>query len=598
VPAGPWRAPPSKRRLPRPAARPRAPAPQEWLREWRVETFAGLGSFNAAELANAAFALATWREPPSDVWLARWAQAMRQRWGTRGACPPPALVRAAYALAAMPPAVPTPATQLLAAARQRGAAASVDGGGGGSGVGGAGAPPPPPPPLEPLPSFNWMCGFLGAARPALDALAPGELAALLWALARLGHAPDAAFADAWYRAAAARARAFGPAELALALHALGTLRPGVGVPGGVPGRFAAELLPAARRLLGACTGPQLAQLLWGLAELRLWPGRGWLDDWLAGGLPRARRAGRRGGSGGAGPLLGRRSGPFCAFAAQSSPGGRAAWRPIPKAVPRATVRGLPAAANTCTRWCYAAACTAAPCGFVYPPPPLPPPSPNTRTAALEPQLAGLDGPSLADAAWGLARMGAPVPSPWLGSLVAAVDARLAEAGGAAARPEAVMAAEVGADAAGGVQAPAAAAAARPGPLGFGGSALVERAAAQARGIATAAAAAEDDGAPAGPIAATASGGGGGAGGGVDARCLAVLVWALARLGHRPPRSWLVAFKAASEEQLGVDAARRAARFIASALLRQQPGGRGEGRPGPPRPARGGPAGAVASGPLL
>ncbi|KIZ04086.1 hypothetical protein MNEG_3876 [Monoraphidium neglectum] len=126
-----------------------------------------------------------------------------------------------------------------------------------------------------------MCGFLGAARLAVDALSPGELATLLWSLSRLGHAPDLAFMDAWYRAAAARAAAFGPGELALALHALGALRPGVGVPGSVPGRFVREVLPAARRILGACSGAQLAQTLWGLAELRLWPGQPWLEDWLA-----------------------------------------------------------------------------------------------------------------------------------------------------------------------------------------------------------------------------------------------------------------------------------------------------------------------------
>ncbi|KAI8471244.1 MAG: cryptococcal mannosyltransferase 1-domain-containing protein [Monoraphidium minutum] len=452
---------------------------QEWLREWRVESFAALGSFSGQELANAAFALATWREAPSDVWLARWAMALRQRFATRGACPPPALVRAAYALAAMPPAVPTPATQLLAAAaaqhqqqqeqlqlQQRAAR--------GRGGGAPPPPPPPPPPSERLPSFNWMCAFLAAARGAVDALSPGELATLLWALARLGRPPDAAFADAWYRAAAARAAAFGPGELALALHALGALRPGVGVPGAVPGRFARELLPAARRLLPRCSGVQLAQVVWGLAELRLWPGQAWLDDWLA---------------------------------------------------------------------------------------------------AMEPQLPGLDGPSLADAAWGLARLGADVPGPWLAGLVAAVDARLEgdtarggqdEGGGAAQPAEAVGGGGSG-----------------PGAFGLGGGALAERAAAQARGY-VAGAAAEGDGAPPpGPGAAS-------AGRAVDARCLAVLIWALARLGHRPPRGWLLAFKAASGEQLGAPAAQQLARFIAGALLQAQ---RREG-------GGAGPLAAVAVGGLL
>ncbi|GBG00145.1 hypothetical protein Rsub_12836 [Raphidocelis subcapitata] len=293
----------------------------EWLREWRVESFASLGAFNAQELANAAFALATWQVAPSDVWLARWAQVMRQRWGAGPrACPPPALVRAAYALAAMPAPEQVPVTALLAAqaaaasqagatgeGTQAGSSAQQQkqlgqqqqqqqadrgrrGGKSSSGGGGSGdqraallLPPPPDPNAGRVPSFNWTCGFLGALRLAVDALAPGELSTLLWSLARLGHAPDLLFSAAWYRAAAARMGAFRPAELALALHALGALRPGVGVPGGVPGRFVAELLPAARALLPRCSGGQLVAVLWGLAELRLWPGQAWLDDWLAGG---------------------------------------------------------------------------------------------------------------------------------------------------------------------------------------------------------------------------------------------------------------------------------------------------------------------------
>jgi hypothetical protein len=28
----------------------------------------------------------------------------------------------------------------------------------------------------------------------------------------------------------------------------------------------------------------LSKLLWGLAELKVWPGRPWMQEWLAGGL--------------------------------------------------------------------------------------------------------------------------------------------------------------------------------------------------------------------------------------------------------------------------------------------------------------------------
>lgn len=270
--------------------------------QWRVETFSCLGSFNMQELANSVFALATWGEAPSDVWLARWAQVMRQRWGTRGACTPPAMVRALYSLAVLPPVIPVPATLMLAqraaatAAAAAAAVAAADGQVQGrerhehddhhqqqqqqqwSGQHGGSSQAS----VERLPSFNWMCGFLGAARLTVDGLRPGELATLLWALARLGHAPDLIFMDCWYRAAASRMRSFGPAELALAVHALGALHPGQGVPGALPGRFVRELLPQSRRLLPSCSGFQLSQVLWGLAELRLWPGQLWLEDWLAG----------------------------------------------------------------------------------------------------------------------------------------------------------------------------------------------------------------------------------------------------------------------------------------------------------------------------
>lgn len=190
---------------------------------------------------------------------------------------------------------------------------------------------------------------------------------------------------------------------------------------------------------------------------------------------------------------------------------------------------------------------------------------------MEPRLPGLDGASLADAAWALARLGADVPAPWLAALVAAVDAALEEGaqdsvgggdggGGVASEP--------GTGAGGG-------AAALEGPFGLGGGALAERASAQARGYAAAAAAGGPDSQAAAAAAADAAWqqgerlGDGGGGTGVDARRLAVLIWSLSQLGHRPPRSWLLAFKALSERQLGEGAARQLARFIAGALLQQQ-----------------------------
>jgi hypothetical protein len=484
-----------------------------------VETFSALTTFNAQELANSAFALATWRAAPSDVWLAHWCQVMRQRWGKRGACPPGALVRAAYALAAMPPPAPVPVTQMIAdqqrqQRQQRQLAAADDGSAAATTSTSGMAPPPPPPPSEPLPSFNWMCGFLGAARAALDALSAGELATLMWALARLGRAPDLVFADAWYRAAAARMASFGPGEIALSLHALGALRPGVGVPGGVPGRFVQELLPAARRALGAAGGAQLSQMLWGLAELRLWPGRAWVEDWLAG------EVGWVVGSSGAYVLL---------CQPTTDP---------PK--------------HTC---------------------------PTTKTA-VEPQLPTMDGPSLSDAAWALARLEVgEVPGAWLAALVAAVDGLLEQderdegrgggGGGLTGSSDAAEEQQQHQQVVG----PGSAESDGTAALHLGGSALVDRAAAQARGYATAAGTSGDGAAalPPPPLPAE-----GRQGRRVDARGLAVLIWSLARLGHRPPRGWLLAFKAASGRELGEEPARRLARFIAGALLVDQRGGGGGG----------------------
>lgn len=185
--------------------------------------------------------------------------------------------------------------------------------------------------------------------------------------------------------------------------------------------------------------------------------------------------------------------------------------------------------------------------------------------ASEPQLLDLDGPALADAAWALARLGADVAEPWLAALVAAVDRRLEDdrqpqdssAGGPSTQQQQQQ---------------------QPSSqqrtatyFSFSSSALVERAGSQARGYAVAAAV----------DAPTTAQGAHQAVATVpeqhrllskrhmDARSLAVLIWSLARLGHRPPRGWLMAFKATSGAELGELPARQLARFIAVALLQHQ-----------------------------
>jgi hypothetical protein len=137
--------------------------------------------------------------------------------------------------------------------------------------------------------------------------------------------------EAWYRAAAVRMHATSPAAAATAVQALGMLQPGKDVPGGVSGRWLQQLLGHSQAILqqqiqqaqqqqrqqpqqpqqtqqqnqheeqqrqqelqeqqqlGAAavgfSASDLSKLLWGLAELKVWPGKPWLDDWLAGMLP-------------------------------------------------------------------------------------------------------------------------------------------------------------------------------------------------------------------------------------------------------------------------------------------------------------------------
>jgi len=194
--------------------------------------------------------------------------------------------------------------------------------------------------------------------------------------------------------------------------------------------------------------------------------------------------------------------------------------------------------------------------------------PPQLATAIEPQLSSLDGPSLADAAWALARLGAQqVPAPWLGALVTRVDQLLEqdEQDGSSGQQQQQQQQQGT-----GVQA-AAGGLSSPGAFQLGGRALAERAAQQASGFA--AGGGNSSGSSSSSSSSTQPAGQRR----VDARSLAVLIWSLARLGHRPPRSWLLAFKAVSGEELGEEPARRLARFIAGALLQHQRRETGQGQ---------------------
>jgi hypothetical protein len=113
--------------------------------------------------------------------------------------------------------------------------------------------------------------------------------------------------------------AFAPATLAAAVQALGMLQPGTDVPGAVPGRWLQLVLSHSQQQMqqeseSAATAADggsgvrqlhlqqqqqqqqqqqeeqqvvlsasdLSKMLWGLSELKVWPGKPWMDTWLQG----------------------------------------------------------------------------------------------------------------------------------------------------------------------------------------------------------------------------------------------------------------------------------------------------------------------------
>jgi hypothetical protein len=344
------------------------------------------------------------------AWLEVASRAMRARWmegrlssgararGSGRACHPQSLVRFAVALAAATGGGWEGREEGRAAAED--AAAAADDDGALPWVSPLAALPPLPtaataalrphrgpsaPPPRFRPSFNWLAGLCAEARRGVDALAPRELAALLWALARLGAAaaaaaavpgrrrgapprftPDAAFLSSWCRAAAGRMPAFDSRSLSVAVEALAVL---IGERGGggsgrprldpataalppppppqfeIPARLAAAVLARSAQLLPNMRAERLAALLRALAALRVRPGAAWALRWL--------------------DAFGAR---FCALSSSSSP--------------------------------------AAAAGPASPPPPLPP----------------LPAPALADVAWSLARLRLDPGRVWLRVLYDAADA--------------------------------------------------------------------------------------------------------------------------------------------------------------------------------
>jgi hypothetical protein len=94
--------------------------------------------------------------------------------------------------------------------------------------------------------------------------------------------PDLVFMEAWYIAAASKMDRFQPGALALGFQALGLLKPGEGVPGAVSERFLRVALERGKEVMVGFRSEELGQVLWGLADLRWWPGDEWMRVWMEG----------------------------------------------------------------------------------------------------------------------------------------------------------------------------------------------------------------------------------------------------------------------------------------------------------------------------
>eukprot|EP00878_Enallax_costatus_P018493 GHUV01019468.1.p1 GENE.GHUV01019468.1~~GHUV01019468.1.p1 ORF type:complete len:357 (+),score=102.34 GHUV01019468.1:2127-3197(+) len=131
-----------------------------------------------------------------------------------------------------------------------------------------------------LPSFNWLVAFLSECRRQIDRMKPAELSTLLWSMACLNHTPDLVFMECWYRACAVHMHAFTAQSLSTALQAIGMLQPGKDVPGAISGRWLQLVLQKSKTFMVSGSCSELVKMLWGFAEIRVWPGQPWMDDWL------------------------------------------------------------------------------------------------------------------------------------------------------------------------------------------------------------------------------------------------------------------------------------------------------------------------------
>eukprot|EP00878_Enallax_costatus_P018071 GHUV01019013.1.p1 GENE.GHUV01019013.1~~GHUV01019013.1.p1 ORF type:complete len:662 (+),score=160.67 GHUV01019013.1:433-2418(+) len=241
-----------------------------WIQELMTQSFASMSAFGAQDLANLLFALACWEVSTSQPFLQRCLTAFRGHWDSAG-CHAPTLVRFIFAVTQLPACQPLPEGSTTSGQQQGEDSYSNKQTGG---------PADRAVATYRLPSFNWLVAFLSECRRQIDRMKPAELSTLLWSMACLNHTPDLVFMECWYRACAVHMHAFTAQSLSTALQAIGMLQPGKDVPGAISGRWLQLVLQKSKTFMVSGSCSELVKMLWGFAEIRVWPGQPWMDDWL------------------------------------------------------------------------------------------------------------------------------------------------------------------------------------------------------------------------------------------------------------------------------------------------------------------------------
>ena len=218
-----------------------------------------MGRFEAVDIANTLYAFVRMRVyRPSDIWLYSAQKTLKLKLGV--SCNAPSLVRAAFSLAKLLGSQPSPSKSspnfpLLPSERS--------------------LPPP-----SPRPSLNFMTSLTAQAKLFINAYTARELAALLWSILELGHAPDATFYQLWNRASARRMASFDSSSLPLMLDSM--QRYGAMTRVLPPPSTLTQLLLAKLESLHPLMGADaMAHCLHCLVKMRVRPPEGWMESFVA-----------------------------------------------------------------------------------------------------------------------------------------------------------------------------------------------------------------------------------------------------------------------------------------------------------------------------